>query len=416
LAEDWPVDYRELEGYYGQAERALGVAGVADNPFDSYRTTDYPLPPFPYNYDDRFFQKACDKLGIIMHHVPWARNSVPYHGRPPCQAFSTCDTHRICPISAQYTSERHIRLAEATGRARTITNANVVRINARSRRVGSVTYATPDRRQHDQEARIFVLAAHAIESARLLLLSESSEFPQGLANTSGMVGRNFMEHPYLAVPAKLKERVYPYRIGFNTAGTHQFVPTRRRDEIGSIKMDFEVRGPAPQQIALRSGKWGPELADEIRQSFGRQIQIAFEIEQLPNHENSISLDPIVKDYFGNPAPRISFSLGDYEMATAKKGIELAETILSAVGGAEIARDRAESLKRIEFGAHHMGTCRMGSDPDTSVVNGDLRCHAVDNLFIVGSSVFVTGGAVQPSLTIAALAIRAAQHVRRHVGK
>ncbi len=412
VAEDWPIGYADLEPYYRQAERALGVAGIADNPFASYRSSDYPLPPFPFSYDDRIFQKACAKLGIVMHHVPWARNSVPYHGRPPCQAFATCGSHRVCPISAQYTSERHIRLAEETGRTRTIANATVRRLNVKSGQVHSVTYATLDRSHHDQPARTFVLAAHAIESARLLLLSESSEFPQGLANASGLVGRNFMEHLYLEVQARVRERVYPFRIGFGTAETHQFVPSRKRDEIGSIKIEFESGGPEPREIALRSGKWGSDLAEEIRQSFGRVVHISLEIEQLPRVENSITLDPEVKDHFGDPVPRISFSVGGYETATAKKAIEIGEQIVSAIDGAVVTRGGAEALRRLTFGSHHMGTCRMGTNPDTSVVNANLRAHNVENLFIVGSSVFVTSGAVQPSLSIAALAIRAARHISR----
>jgi glucose dehydrogenase len=98
LADDWPISYEELEPYYGKAEVALGVAGIADNPFASYRSTDFPLPPFAFSYSDKIMKKGCDKLGIVMHHVPWARNSIPYRNGPACQAFSTCQNYNICPI------------------------------------------------------------------------------------------------------------------------------------------------------------------------------------------------------------------------------------------------------------------------------------------------------------------------------
>ncbi|MPZ78681.1 MAG: NAD(P)-binding protein [Deltaproteobacteria bacterium] len=413
LADDWPIGYEQLEPYYGKAEAALGVAGIADNPFASYRSTKFPLPPFPFNYHDRVFKKACDKLGIVMHHIPWARNSMPYQNAPACQAFSTCGSHGICPISAQYTSERHIQLAEKTGNAQVIPNANVLRIHVdKSGRAQSVTYATPDREQHELRAGAFVLAAHAIESTRLLLLSKSSRFPQGLANRSGLVGKNFMEHLYLSVTAKLKERVAPHRIGFNTAESHQFVAAKNKDDTGSVKIEFEITGPTPLDIARRSGNWGADLAREIRESYGRDVRISLEIEQLPDEKNTISLDPKVTDYFGNPAPRITYAIGDYEKATAQKAIEIGESIFGALEGAEITRGGSESMNNIGFGYHHMGTCRMGHDPEKSVVDSDLRSHDVDNLFIVGSGVFVTGGGVQPSLTIATLAIRAAEYLAK----
>ena len=413
LAADWPIGYAELERYYGKAERALGVAGKADNPFASYRSTAYPLPHFPFHHDDRIFKKACAKLGIVMHHVPWARNSVPYQNAAACQAFSTCGSYGICPISAQYTSERHIRLAEQTGNAEVIADANVLRVNLdKSGRAQGVTYATPEKEQHEVRARVVVLAAHAIETTRLLLLSESSRFPHGLANRSGLVGKNFMDHIYLAVTAKLKEKVAPHRIGFHTAESHQFVAVKNRDDIGAIKIDFEIVGPTPMDIARRSGNWGADLAKEIRETYGRELRISLEIEQLPDDKNTISLDPKVTDYFGNPAPRITYSVGAYEKRTAQKAVEIGEKIFGAIEGAEITLGGDRSTEKIGFGYHHMGTCRMGNDPETSVVTPDLKAHDVDNLFIVGSGVFVTGGGVQPSLTIATLAIRAAEYLAR----
>lgn len=414
LADDWPISYEELEPYYAKAEIALGVAGIADNPFASYRSTDFPLPPFPFSYSDKIFKKGCDKLGVVMHHTAWARNSIPYQNRPSCQAFATCGTYGICPIFAQYTVERHINLAEGTGNALVITDANVSRINVdKSRRVVSVSYVKSDKIEHEQKAHVFVLAAHAVESARLLLLSKSSRFPDGLANTSGMVGKNFMEHLYVRVTARLKERVFPFRIGFHTAESDQFRVSKRRDEIGSFKMGFENNTPpTPFDIVLNSGEWGSTLADEIRESFGQNLGIATELEQLPDEKNSITLDPSVKDCFGNPAPRITYSIGNYERETAERAVDTMEKIFDALEADEIIHGGRDAKKDIRFASHHMGTCRMGDDPEESVVDKNLRTHDVDNLFIAGSSVFVTGAAVQPSLTITALAIRAAEYVSK----
>jgi choline dehydrogenase-like flavoprotein len=197
IADDWPIGYADLEPYYGLAEQALGVAGVGDNPFASPRSTPYPLPPFPPSYADRILTRACDSLGIRVHGAPFARNSVPFQERPACEAYGVCASHNICPIHAQYTAEVHLDLAVRTGRVTIKPEAPVLRLNTDSTgRVRGVLYAGAGGAVVEQRARHFVLAAHAVESARLLLLSESSRFPHGLANGSGMVGRNFMEHPF----------------------------------------------------------------------------------------------------------------------------------------------------------------------------------------------------------------------------
>lgn len=411
LAADWPISYADLEPYYGKAETALGVAGTDDNPFESYRSSAFPLPVFPFNHADRLFEKGCKSIGIKIHHVPWARNSIPYQGRPACAAFSTCQSHNICPISAQYTAETHINLAEKTGNAKIITDANVVRINAdRSGKVRSVTYMTHDKKDHEQKAKIFVLAAHAIESTRLLLLSTSDTYPNGLANSSGLVGKYFMEHLGVAGIGKIKENVYPYRIGFHTAASHQFCNPKNRDEISGMKLTFRTNvRPLPSDIAIHSEAWGDDLAEEVRESFGHRVAVSAQIEQLPNFKNSITLDPLIKDYFGNPAPRISYAIDDYEKNSLIKGFERVTSILEAMGATAITGTGLPEKPAVA--AHHMGTCRMGSNPDSSVVNRNLKAHDVDNLFIVGSSTFVTGGTLHPSLTIAALAIRAAEHIR-----
>lgn len=407
IAEDWPISYDELEPFYTKAERALGVAGAADSPFASRRGADFPLPVFPFSAGDKIFQDACHKIGIVMHSLPWARNSVPYQNRPACAAFATCGTYGICPIAAQYTSENHLALAVATGNAKIIANANVVRLlTDKQKRVKGAVYRDRNKKEYEQKAGIFVLAAHTVETARLLLLSESGQFPGGLANGSGMVGKNFMEHQAIGVSGVHKQKVFPYRIGFPTAGSMQFCNPKNRHETAGIKLEFQnYRSPAPFEIAAMSGNWGKALAEEIRDSFGHQLTVEAMFEQLPTPENSVSLDPTLRDYFGDPAPRITYSFGAYEKNSRETTIKLARQVLSATGVESIDKE-----VQYGFGAHPMGTCRMGDDSDTSVVNRNLRAHEVSNLYVVGSSVFTTGSSLQPSLTIAALAIRAAERI------
>jgi len=407
IADDWPITYDDIEGYYVKSERALGVAGVADNPFASWRSADFPLPAFPYSAGDRLFEKACRQLGIDIHHVSWARNSVPYQNRPACVAFATCGTYRICPIAAQYTSEAHLALAEASGNATIIADAQVVRlVTDRNKRVVRAIYMDRDKREAAQQARVFVLAAHAVETPRLLLLSESNQFPQGLANGSGMVGKHFMERPAVGISGTINDDVYPHRIGFHTAESHQFCNPKNRNELGGMKLGFvNNTGPTPASLAATSGNWGDALATEIRRSFGHQLTAVASIEQLPDPTNTVTLDPELRDYFGDPAPRITYSIGAYEKATLAAGAKLCRDVLSAAGA-----KRIDDTEDHGFAGHPMGTCRMGDDPESSVVDRNLRAHEVPNLFVVGSSVFVTGSSLQPSLTIAALAIRAAEFI------
>jgi choline dehydrogenase-like flavoprotein len=409
IADDWPIGYDELEPYYAKAERALGVSGTVDNPFMSWRSSGYPMPAFPFSLADRIFEQGCKKIGVFVHTIPWARNSVPYQDRPACASFATCGRYRVCPIGAQYTSEAHLALAEKTGNARVVPHANVVRLlTDRRGHIDRAIYMGRDKKEGAQKASIFVLAAHTIETARLLLLSESSQFPHGLANGSGMVGKNFMERPAVAVTGIIKEHAYPHRIGFPTAASLQFCDPKNRGEIGAMKMAFHTLGaPLPHTIAGSSGKWGKGLADEVREMFGHQIEVEAAIEQLPDPKNTVTLDPNLRDFFGDPAPRITYSFGSYEKATIAAGAKLSREVLAAVGAQE-----AEHGEEHGFAGHPMGTCRMGNDLNTSVVDRNLRAHEVPNLFIVGGSVFVTGGSLQPSLTMAALAIRAAEHIAK----
>jgi choline dehydrogenase-like flavoprotein len=412
IADDWPITYDEIEPFYTKAERELGVAGATDNPFASRRTADFPLPVFPFSLGDKLFQEACHSLGIVGHSIPWARNSIPYQDRPACMAFATCGTERICPIAAQYTAETHVNLATATTNATLIADANVVRLVTDSeRRITSAIYMSRGKKENRQDARIFVVAANTVETARLLLLSESSQFPQGLANGSGMVGKNFMERPAIEVRGTIEQQVFPYRIGFPTMETMQFCNPKNRQERAAIKFEFHnYGGPRPSACAASSGNWGKALADEVRQSFGHEISVEAAIEQLPDPGNTVSLDPDLRDCFGDPAPRMTYSFGAYEKAALATAIKLAREILAAAG-AEVSGDEVAT----GFAGHPMGTCRMGDDPATSVVDRNLRAHEVANLFIVGPSAFVTGSSLQPATTIAALAIRAAEHIAGRSG-
>ena len=409
IADDWPVTYAELEAFYGEAESALGVSGQADNPFASFRTTAYGLPAFPSSVGDLALTAACDRIGVTTHSVPFARSTTRWGQRPPCRAFGTCASHQICPISAQSTAETHIELAEATGRVQVVTGAVARRFDVDATgRVRAVIYGTEADAEAVLSARVFVLAAHAVESARLLLLSASPRHPRGLANSSGMVGRHLMEHPLWAVHGRLPSRTYPYRIGFHTRETHQFCARPDRDRVGAFRLAFPNQpGPRPEDIARESGAWGDALAKEVREEFGHVVSVHGFSEQLPDPRHTVTLDPEVVDGFGDPAPRLTWGLGAYDREAGRAAMTEAVRILEAAGADDITFPFGDGFT---FCGHQIGTLRMGADPATSVVNSQLVCHDVPNLVVVGSGAFPTSSPLNPSLTIAALALRAATHI------
>ena len=404
IADDWPISYQELEPYYAAAEKAFGVAGEADEPWASPRSSPFPLPPFPLSYSDGLFARGCREAGVALHHLPQARNSVAYGGRSQCRACGTC---HVCPTGAKASTDlTHIPAAEATGNARVFTEATVLRLELdRSGAVGAAVYAKPDRVERRLTARIFILAGGAVENARLLLLSASREFPTGLANRSGLVGKLFMSHPSIDVIGRAREKVYPYRIGFSTAMSRQFAIGRDRAAAGAFLLEFlNSAGPTPEQIALASVKSGEALRNRVREQFGHWLGIRVYCEQLPDRRNAVSLAPNLQDYFGSPAPHIHYTVGAYERQALDEAKGVASKILTAMGLGQI---RSTALT---YPGHQIGTHRLGIDPRTSVVDVNLRCHDLSNLYLVGSGCFVTASASPPTLTIAALAIRAAEHI------
>jgi choline dehydrogenase-like flavoprotein len=328
-------------------------------------------------------------------------------------AFGVC---HVCPIEAMYNAEVHLRRAEATGNLDLISQARVVSLKVDSgRRVREATYIRPGGEPESLAAPMFVLAAHTIESIRLLLLSRSDRFPAGLANSSGTLGRYFMEHWATGMSSQLAQPLYPQRIGFNTAHTLQFYDTPRRHRIGAMKITFSAGSHDPATLALESGLWGLELKKHLRETYGRWLAAIVNVEQLPREDNRITLDPDLRDDQGYAAPRIHLSVSEYERRTLREGRKILIKILHATG-ATIPAQEMIKVRENEFHpiAHHMGGCRMGTDANTSVVDSDLKAHDLDNLYIVGSSVFPTGGAMNPTLTLAALALRTAEKLKRRI--
>ncbi|WP_338728768.1 GMC family oxidoreductase [Haladaptatus sp. DJG-WS-42] len=403
---EWPIDYDDLRSYYANAEQELGVAGAVDNPFSPPRDEPYPMPAFAPSHSDSIFAEACEALEITTHSVGNARNSVAYDGRSQCVGYGTCNP--VCPSGAKYSADTTIEKAEAKG-VRVVTEAPVQRLEttAAGERVEAAIYAK-DGRTYRQEARQFILAAGGVEIPRLLLLSASDEHPDGLANSSGAVGRYFMEHLFAGMGGVLSGReTRQNHVGFMTTESHQFYDN---DEpgIGPIKLEFlNYAGPSPVEIAMDSAEYGDDLLETLKASYGHNLAMGALVGQEPRKENYIGLDPSETDDHGNPVPDVHWRIGEQEKRTIARANEIQQAVLD-----ELGVDIRWKIGPENTGPtyHHMGTTRMGTDPETSVVDARLRCHDVANLTIASSSVFVTSGAMNPTLTIAALALRAADFV------
>ena len=406
IARDWPLSYEDLEPFYVRAERELGVAG-GDAPGMPPRSAGYALPPHPYSYSDQHvFIPAFEKAGLTLGYNPMAVASRPYDGRAQCVGFTTCAP--MCGSGAKYTGMVHVRKAEATGKVEVRPESHVRRIRlGAGRRVSHVEYVDGSGATQRVEARAFVLAAGGIENPRLLLLSATTgEFADGLANESGLVGRTLMFHTAAGVRARMKERVGGHRIGFGTSICWDHHQHMSLPGIGNMLLfQADLQGPMPAAIARESGLTGTALKEHVRNEYGHNVKIIAEGEMLPDDANRVSLSSTTKDRYGDPVPRISMRMGDFENRTMQRGLEIGTQIMKLAGATRIWTDMNP------LGGHYMGSTCMGSDPRASVCDKYGRCHGLDNLYLAGSSIFATSSASHPTLTIAALALHTAEHLK-----
>jgi len=397
LGVDWPLSYADIEPYYCEAESEIGVSGAVSE-VDPPRSKPFPMSGFPVKFGESEWQSVADRMGIGLELASHARNSSPYGGRPACSAFSVCN---VCPISARYSADFHIEAAVATGLVTLLTETVARRIElSDSGSVSAVRASNLDGDEFEIHADDYVIAAHAIESARLLLLSD-------VGNQSDQLGRNLMEHWYTGAGGFVDAKIYPRRIGFSTLETSHWYDGPDRQDRGAIKLSF-LDGRDPLETGIKDGLLGGELAARDCADFGHWVGVAAEIEHLPNPDSRVTLSQTETDMFGDPIPNIHFALSETDRVTHARALDYAGSLLDARGCRDI-----EPVGHFVRAHHHMGTCRMSSNPDEGVVDADCRVHGSANLFLAGASVFPTGAGRQPTLTIAALALRLADHLSSH---
>ena len=249
-------------------------------------------------------------------------------------------------------------------------------------------------------SRVYIVACGGLESPRLLLLSRSAAFPRGIGNNHDLVGRFFMEHR----GPKFNGQVRTGWRNFNSyqliGQSYQFYEEFKNLGLGGMTVGFNLEG-AIHGPEIRAG----EIGKALNRITTRNLEIGIETEMRPSPENRVTLDTKAKDYFGNPGTNLFVSETEEDVRTAARGKKLARKIYADLGAKEI-----EDLPSSKWAHHHMGTCRMGDNPLTSVVDRNLRVHGTTNLFVAGSSVFVTSGTANPTLTLTALSLRLAEHL------
>ena len=411
---DWPIGYSQIEPWYCRAEYELGVAGDDMEWKDvhgAFRSQPFPMTKIWPSWSDLQFAQVLQgteiegrKLEVLS--TPSARNSQAYDGRPPCAGNASCVP--ICPIGAKYDASVHVKKAVKNG-AELRERSVVQRLEAEGNgQVHTVHYKQWDGKEEQVWSRIVVVASNAIESAKLLLLS-------GIANSSDQVGRNLMDHLQKAVLGTSREPLFPFRGPPSTSGIEAFRDGTFRDTRGAFRLslgnDGWGRTGSPYtdvaQLVQTEGLFGNELRERLFHDVSRQMRISCSVEVLPNSENKVTLSD-KEDSFGVRRPRIHFATDDYTRNAFGPALNVIFGVFRAMNST--VTDADMNPLNYSGAGHVMGTCRMGFNAKTAVVDADCRSFDHRNLYVVGAATFPTCGTANPTITIAALALRAADHI------
>ena len=417
--DDWPVDYDELEPYYTEVERAIGVAGrEGANPFAAWRSGPYPMPPGAPMYGAVLSSAAAERVGLHPYEAPTAANSVAYDGRPACNNCGFCAFFG-CPIHAKGDPVALLTKAMATGRADLMPETFVTRILIEGRRATGVEYVDAAGERHTMEAKLVIVAGGAIETPRLLLLS-------GLEHAA--LGRHLMVHFQTIVVGHFPHlQLHPHR---GRAVTHVHDDAMIQDERAHTAAReaglpwmrggmVEHSGGGLPIMEARHAPWGRGHVQAMRDSNFRERMWAFIMqgEDLPYETNAVDLSPSIRDARGVPVARVTYQPGPHELAASKYHGKILQQVLEEMGAEWVMHTSSPGVSYHGVGAtpvpesrHVIGTARMGDDPTTSVVDRWGRVHSLDNVVVADSSVFVTASGYGPTLTLVALAARAAHHL------
>lgn len=412
VADDWPVDYWTLEPFFAENDRMMGVAGLAGDP--AYPAHQPTMPPVPLGKTGTRYAQAMNTLGWHWWPSDIAVATTDYEGRAKCINLGHCTPGCAQGAKASVDITYWPHALRAGVELRTRCRVREIATNAEGMASG-VVYYDPEGVERFQPAHIVIVAANGIGTPRLLLASASGRFPGGLANSSGMVGRNLMMHPWPQIYGYIDDPVDGDRAPQTVMWSKEFYETdRSRGFVRGYTLQF-ARGTGPANEAITSAAggrlpWGEDHHRVYRSLLYRSLRIGVACEDLPEAHNRVTLDPVLKDSHGIPAPKIDYTLSDNTRAMMEHGIARASDILTAAG----ARTLHTSRTALNSPGHLLGTARMGDDPGSSVVNAWGRCHDVKNLFIVDGSIWVTSGGVNPTSTIQALALYIGDAIKKRL--
>ena len=429
---DWPMSYAELEPYYDRAEYDLGVSGKAGNlkgqkvdggnVFEAPRQREYPLPALIPDQSEIIFSEASKKLGLHPFSTPRAIISQPYKDRPGCTYCGFCQAFG-CHVGAKSSIlVTKLPEADASGNFKLITGAMCYRVNSdNSGKATGVSYYGPGGSDNTIEADLVILTPFIYDNTRLLLLSKTDKFPNGLANSSGHLGKHIVTHIRSRVIVAFDDRFVNIYMG-PSAQKHS-VDDWNGDNFDHKDLGF-IRGAQISigPTALEGGplgaaeappppgipRWGEKYRDFFAKYYARHAAIAAQIEDLPYPHQTIDLDPDTRDAWGLPAPRMTYDWRrPNELARTEFIAKKMEEMARATGAAHVWRTPEN---RGAPGGHHEGGTRMGSDPKNSVVNKYGQSWDIPNLFMIGSSTFPSQSSFNPTLTIEALAFMSADAI------
>jgi choline dehydrogenase-like flavoprotein len=475
---DWPISYNDLgqpqpgkkTAYYDDAEREIGVsANVASQSYLGVTFTpgyQYPNPEIPLTLTDEFFlstingKQTFENQPVTVYPTPAGRNSQPYDGRRVCAGNTNCIP--ICPIQAKYDPTITLNKALDTGNVKVIYQAvaDKVLLDANQKLVTGIhyiTYKTEGVRSPSGDGvatgKLYVLAAHAIETPKLLLNS-NDQLPAGVANSSTQVGCNLMDHPLFLRWGLTPQPTFPYRGPLATAGIESLRDGAFRSDRAAFRVEFGNEGwnfaafdPETTTLDYIEGTnhsgtntggpggtpqklFGAALIARLNDVFTRQFRFGFLVEQSPEDDNTVTLSSL-KDELGIPRPKISYNLSDYTKRAFVAAEALTNQVFAAAGVQSFStpanpsspgyftytdpQTKKTSAFEYHGSGHIVGTCRMGDSAANSVVDRNQRSWVHTNLYITGSSVFPTVATGNPSLTIAALAFWAADNIKNQLG-
>ena len=408
VGRDWAFGYDTLEPFYSRAEAALGVGGPSDPALQwpPIRSKPYPMGRLPFGPGEQKFTDAVARIGLTNLPAAQARNSgISYDGRPPCCGNNNCIP--VCPIAAKYDAATALPKIEAKG-GRILVNAVVYRVETGTRNaIEAVHYFDPDKASHRVTGRLFVLACNGIETPKLLLLSKDERNPRGVANSSDQVGRNMMDQPKLVAELELAE---PLWTGVGPVQGSSIMQTSQGDFRGRhggalFRFNNMARSRIGGTAALKKGLVGKALDQEIRRLSACTAEIAIEHELLPDPNNRLTLSDH-KDWLGLNRPRIYYDVGDYVRRSAS---EFTVPLVRRIA-AELGATSTQVSTEFTNSDHIMGGTIMGVEPSASVVDVDCRAHDHANLFLPGGGAMTSGGSGNSTLTMAALALKAADAI------